>query len=110
MASGGVLICEIQKWWCGSLKTEITKGPERSKYLRSPWLESILMIVTVAVSYVCLAIISSTSTQPVGGGEMPTSTIVLILFSFFMLSVAIALIAVIAGIGGGVLVVAGPLF
>ena len=74
----------------------------KSKYAKSPWLESILMIAVVVVSYGCLWIISMLQGAP-AEGEMATSTIVLILFAFFALSTMIAMVSVIAGIGGGVI-------
>ena len=74
----------------------------RRKYLKSPWLESIIMAASIVVSYFCLVVISITPND-LAPGEMANSAIVLILFAFFMLSTAIAIIGVIAGIGGGVI-------
>ena len=54
------------------------------------------------LSYVCLVIVS-TAPRELAPGEMASSTIVLILFAFFVLSAVIAIIGVIAGIGGGVI-------
>ena len=54
------------------------------------------------LSYLCLVILA-TAPQELAEGEMASSTIVLILFVFFLLSTAIAIIGVIAGIGGGVI-------
>ncbi|MDL2228881.1 sulfite exporter TauE/SafE family protein [Treponema sp. OttesenSCG-928-L16] len=73
-----------------------------SKYLQSPWLEGIIMVSSIVLSYFGLAILSLVPGTP-AQGEMATSVIAWILFAFFMLSVAIAMISVIAGIGGGVI-------
>ncbi|MCL2567956.1 MAG: sulfite exporter TauE/SafE family protein [Oscillospiraceae bacterium] len=78
------------------------KQPGRSKYLQSPWLESILMGSAIVVSYICLTVLAMASGEPMPG-EMATTNIVLILFAFFLLSTAIAVVGVIAGIGGGVI-------
>lgn len=59
------------------------------------------MIGTVIITYGAMAILSVASTPQAGG--MSTGTIVLYLAAFFLLSVAIAFISVIAGIGGGVI-------
>ena len=75
---------------------------KRSKYLRSPWLESIIMALSIVLSYVFLAALAMWSGEQTTG-EMATSSAVLILFAFFLLSTAIAIIGVIAGIGGGVI-------
>ncbi|MCL2852099.1 MAG: sulfite exporter TauE/SafE family protein [Defluviitaleaceae bacterium] len=80
----------------------ILKEAGQSKYTKSPWLESIIMATAIIASFLCLAFLSVLSdghTQ----GEMSTSTITLIILAFFVLSTAIAMIAVIAGIGGGVI-------
>jgi uncharacterized membrane protein YfcA len=75
----------------------------KSKYLQSPWLESIIMIASVVLSFAGLGILSLVIPGQMSSGEMANSTIALILFGFFLLSVAIAMISVIAGIGGGVI-------
>jgi uncharacterized membrane protein YfcA len=74
----------------------------KPKYLQSPWLESIIMIGSVILSFAGLGLLSA-APQRMAEGEMANTTIVMILFGFFMLSVAIAMISVIAGIGGGVI-------
>ncbi len=74
----------------------------KEKFLKSPWLEAVIMFAAVVLSYVALSIISFLSGMP-AAGEMHTGTIVLWLTAFFMLSFAIAMVAVIAGIGGGVI-------
>ena len=73
----------------------------RSKYLRSPWLEVIVMLSVLIISYVGLALITWGAEAPPGG--MSGKAIWGWLFGFFFLSFAIALVAVIGGIGGGVL-------
>lgn len=73
----------------------------KSKISKSPILESVIMIGTVIITYGAMAILSVASTPQAGG--MSTGTIVLYLAAFFLLSVAIAFISVIAGIGGGVI-------
>ena len=75
---------------------------KRSKYLKSPWLESLIMGLSAAVSYLCLAVLSRAPGEQ-APGEMASGSIVLILFAFFLLSAAIAVIGVIAGVGGGVI-------
>jgi hypothetical protein len=73
----------------------------RSKYLTSPWLEVIVMVVVLVLSYAGLALIGWGAETPPGG--MSGKAIWGWLFGFFFLSFAIALVAVIGGIGGGVL-------
>jgi uncharacterized membrane protein YfcA len=73
-----------------------------SKYLQSPWLESIIMVGSVVLSFTGLGLLSFAPKQ-MASGEMANATIALILAGFFLLSVAIAMISVIAGIGGGVI-------
>jgi len=60
------------------------------------------MVLAIVVSYLCLTVIAMGPREP-APGEMATSSIVLILFTFFLLSTAIAVVGVIAGIGGGVI-------
>ncbi len=74
---------------------------KRSKYLESPWPESILMVVVLILCYIALAFISFGAETPPGG--MSGGRIFMLLFGFFFLSFVIALVAVVAGIGGGVL-------
>ncbi|MEJ2717194.1 MAG: sulfite exporter TauE/SafE family protein [Deltaproteobacteria bacterium] len=71
------------------------------RYFTSPWLEMILMLILIALSYIALAIISSVAETPAGG--ISTWTITGLLLAFFLFSFVIALVAVVAGIGGGVL-------
>ncbi len=71
------------------------------KLFRSPWLEVNVMLAVLTISYVALSLITwGAETQP---GEMSGFAIWGWLFGFFCLSFAIAMVAVIGGIGGGVL-------
>jgi uncharacterized membrane protein YfcA len=71
------------------------------KLFKSPWLEVNVMVLVLILSYVALGLITgSAETQP---GEMSGGAIWGWLFGFFFLSFAIAMVAVIGGIGGGVL-------
>lgn len=74
----------------------------KAKYLQPPWLELIIMLTAVVLSFIGLSIISFLSQETSYGG-MSYSTIALWLFAFFLVSFAIALVAVVAGIGGGVI-------
>ena len=74
---------------------------DRLKIFRSPWLELGVMGVTILLSYSALLLISSGSAIPPGG--MALTSITWLLLGFFLLSFAIAIIAVLAGIGGGVI-------
>ena len=71
------------------------------KLVKSPWLELSVMSVVVILSYIALMLISRGIETPPGG--MTAGDISGLLFGFFLLSFSIAVIAVIAGIGGGVL-------
>ena len=73
-----------------------------SKYLKSPYLESVVLVIAIMISFLCLGVISALSGQP-PDGEMATPVISLIILTFFALSTAIAIVATIAGIGGGVI-------
>jgi len=68
---------------------------------KSPWLELVVICSVVILSYVALMLISIGVETPPGG--MSLNNISLLTFGFFLLSFAIAIIAVMAGIGGGVL-------
>lgn len=57
--------------------------------------------MVVALSYIALMFISKGAETPPGG--MSLNNLALLTFGFFLLSFAVAIIAVIAGIGGGVL-------
>lgn len=78
------------------------KALSNSKLLRSPYLEIALMVSSVVLSYFGLLILGAVP-QQTADGMMSTLSIVWIQLAFFLLSVAIALISVIAGIGGGVI-------
>lgn len=68
---------------------------------KSPWLEVNVMLLVLILSYVALALITGNAqTEP---GAMSGGAIWGWLFGFFFLSFAIAMVAVIGGIGGGVL-------
>ena len=71
------------------------------RLLKSPWLELIVMSGVVILSYTALMFITRGAETPLGG--MALNNIALLTFGFFLLSFAIACIAVMAGIGGGVL-------
>jgi uncharacterized membrane protein YfcA len=75
--------------------------PRRASFLSSPWLELNVLLGTVVLSYAALLIIARGSPAPAHG--MAMTNIVLLLLGFFVLSFAIAVIAVMAGIGGGVI-------
>ncbi|MDR2701027.1 MAG: sulfite exporter TauE/SafE family protein [Spirochaetaceae bacterium] len=74
----------------------------KSKFFRSPWLELIIMLTAVVFSFIGLSIISYLSQLPASGG-MSYSMIALWLAAFFLISFSIAMVAVIAGIGGGII-------
>ena len=77
----------------------------KSKFLRQPWLELIIMLVVMVISYMGLAIISVMS-QPPAPGEMSNGAITLWMLVFFLISSSVlAALSVIAGIGGGVIFV-----
>ena len=71
------------------------------KYLKPPWLEISLLILLFLISYTALGLISLGMETPPGG--MPAVNIFILLLGFFLFSFMIATIAVISGIGGGVL-------
>ena len=72
-----------------------------SKFLRSPWIEVNVMLLVLILSFSGLALIGWGAEAPPDG--MSGAAIFGWLFGFFLLSFAIALVAVIGGIGGGVL-------
>lgn len=71
------------------------------RFFRPPMMEVSVMVLTLIVSYAAIFLISIGAETPAGG--MSTMQIGVISLGFFLLSFAIAIIAVIAGIGGGVL-------
>jgi uncharacterized membrane protein YfcA len=85
------------------MKTSNEATPKRIsvKLLQSPWLELIVLCTSVLLSYIALLMISKGAEVPPGG--MALSNITWILIGFFVLSFAIAIVAVLAGIGGGVI-------
>jgi uncharacterized membrane protein YfcA len=68
---------------------------------KSPWLEIGIMIVLLIVSYIAMGLIATGIETPAEG--MSAWVILSLLLGFFIISFAIALVAVIAGIGGGVI-------
>jgi uncharacterized membrane protein YfcA len=79
----------------------IRTGNISAKLTRSPWLELFILAATVILSYIALSLISVGAAVPEGG--MSLGSIVRLMLGFFVLSFAIAIIAVLAGIGGGVI-------
>ncbi|MBU0515409.1 MAG: sulfite exporter TauE/SafE family protein [Proteobacteria bacterium] len=71
------------------------------KLFRTPYIEILIMVVVLALSYLGMILIASGMETPHGG--MGVWTIIAILFGSFILSFCIALLAVMGGIGGGVL-------
>ena len=71
------------------------------RLFRSPWLEVNVMLLILVLAYIGLALISFVAETPPDG--MSGGAIWGWLFGFFFLSFAIALVAVVGGIGGGVL-------
>ena len=72
-----------------------------NKLFKSPWLEMNVMLLILILSYIGLALVGWSAETPPGGMGGPQ--IFGWLLGFFLLSFAIALVAVIGGIGGGVL-------
>lgn len=72
-----------------------------SKLFKSPVLEIVVMTALILIGYIAMGLISSGIDTPDDG--MSATGIMWILLGFFLLSYVIALIAVIAGIGGGVI-------
>jgi len=68
---------------------------------KSPAIEILLMTVLVIIAYIAMGLISASADTPADG--MSAGAITMALVGFFLLSYIIALIAVIAGIGGGVI-------
>jgi len=74
----------------------------KPKFLQPPWLELIIMLAAVALSIIGFSIISSLS-QPNVSADMNYGIIALWLLAFFLIGFAIALVSVLAGIGGGII-------
>lgn len=72
-----------------------------SRFLKSPWLEVLVMVGLMVISYVGMLLFAIGADTPEGG--MEAINIVMVLIGFFLLSYAIAVVAVIGGIGGGVI-------
>jgi uncharacterized membrane protein YfcA len=77
------------------------KEVKMSKLLRSPWIEILVMLFVLILSYIALVLIGLSAETPDGG--MSGGTIWGWLFGFFFISFAIGMLAVIVGVGGGVL-------
>ncbi|MCL2373996.1 MAG: sulfite exporter TauE/SafE family protein [Treponema sp.] len=75
-----------------------------SRFFRHPWLELLVMMTVAVFSFIGLSIISFLSQAP-GAGEMGNAAITLWLLAFFLISFSLAVVSVIAGIGGGVIFV-----
>ena len=71
------------------------------RLFRSPWLEVNIMLAVLIICYIGLALIGWGAETPTGG--MSGKAIWGWLLGFFLLSFGIAMVAVIGGIGGGVL-------
>jgi len=80
---------------------EETTEKRKCKLFQSPWLEFSVPCLCVVLSYVAMLMIAKGAEVPPGG--MAMSNITWLLIGFFVLSFAIAVIAVLAGIGGGVI-------
>jgi len=80
---------------------EETTEKRKFKLFQSPWLEFSVPCLFVVLSYVAMLMIAKGAEVPPGG--MAMSNITWLLIGFFVLSFAIAVIAVLAGIGGGVI-------
>ena len=74
----------------------------KTKYRRSPWLEIFVLAGIIILSYVSLTFISfGAGEAPVGG--LTTGHITLLMFGIFFLAFSVSIIAVLTGIGGGVI-------
>lgn len=72
------------------------------KLLQSPMLEILIMVGAIVVSFIAMFILGAFEGE-VAEGAMSITSITWIQIAFFLLSLAIAFIGVIAGIGGGVI-------
>jgi uncharacterized membrane protein YfcA len=72
-----------------------------NKLFKSPWLEINIMLAILIIAYIAMALISWGAETPADG--MSGGAIWGWLLGFFLMSFAIGLVAVITGIGGGVL-------
>jgi hypothetical protein len=73
----------------------------RHRFLKSPWLELNIMLVVLALSYIAMGLIARGVETPADG--MSAFAILGLLIGFFIISFAIAFVAVLAGIGGGLI-------
>jgi len=73
----------------------------RHRFLKSPWLELNIMVVLLALSYIAMGLIARGVETPADG--MSASAILGLLVGFFIISFGIAFVAVLAGIGGGLI-------
>jgi uncharacterized membrane protein YfcA len=71
------------------------------RFLKTPYIEILIMVGVLALSFLGMMLIAGGMETPHGG--MNIWTIIGILFGSFLLSFCIALLAVMGGIGGGVL-------
>jgi len=74
----------------------------KSKFLQPPWLEFVIMLFSVLLSVIGLSLISFLSRLNTSV-EMNYGIIALWLLAFFLISFSIALVSVLAGIGGGII-------
>lgn len=97
------LIIDFGNILCYELVHKITKGRRQhmSKLFKSPWLEVNIMLAVLIICYIGMALIGWGAETPSGG--MSGAAIWGWLLGFFLLSFGIAMVAVIGGIGGGVL-------
>ena len=65
---------------------------KKIKYLRSPYLEIIIMVSSIVLAYFGLAVLSMVPQTP-AEGAMQTSSISLVVLAIILLSVAIAMIS-----------------
>jgi len=70
------------------------------KLSKPPWLELIILGSVVILSFIALMLITRGTEAPPGG--MSLNNVTLLIFGFLLLSFAIAVVAVLAGVGGGV--------
>lgn len=75
----------------------------KDNFKNLPVLEIATMLSSVILAYVGLALVAGTSEHIVSERELSGIPMVMALFGFFLISIAIALISVVAGIGGGVI-------
>jgi len=74
----------------------------KQKFLQPMWLELIIMLTAAAISIIGFSIISFLS-RPHASTVMNYGMIALWLLAFFLIGFSIALVSVLAGIGGGII-------